>query len=376
MIDKLFLVLICGLPFGHFLFKATDLWHGQGHFFQVGLLVIFCWSFFEKPKYVQTVNRPLGAFTLWVGLLTSYLWIKTLIINQQYAIKIFLPFFNWLCFIWFYKLCLEYLDKNSIDKILKWFRYTIIAVIFYCVLQYFMLDEFLKGLSLHDELVGTIGNSSHLAGYLAIVSPLFFDKKGILPLILLWLIILLANSASGVFVGVAMVLFWLLMKKYYRWFWGGLGLSLAGVGIVVVKFPNFLNLSHRLEIWKLAFETFKDKAITGFGLGSFALMKFQNLPDVSIWRHLHNEYYQVAFEVGLIGLVLILWCIWEYFRTFRILKTDLTIRLATIFFGFCLLALFTFPVHLFQLAMIGMISYSFIFVIKNEVKIENPQRNS
>ena len=346
-----------------------DLWHGQGHFFQVGLLFIFCWSFFEKPRCVQVLNKPLGIFTLWAGLVTSYWWVRVFTETQNYPIKIFLPFFNFLCFLLFYKLSIEYLDKEKIEKILNWLKYSIILMLFYCVLQYLKLDEFFKGLSNHDELVGTIGNSSHLAGYLAIVQPLFFEKKllNILALVLLWLIILLANSASGVIVGLGVILFWLFMQKdkIYASL-GSIG-TFGIISIIILKFSNFFTFSHRLELWKLAFETFKNKAITGFGLGSVGVMKLKVLQSgASIWRHLHNEYYQVTFELGIIGLGLILWCIWRYFRLFRTFRTNLTIRLATMFFGFCLLALFTFNAHLWLIATIGMFSYSWIYVIKSE----------
>jgi O-antigen ligase len=118
-------------------------------------------------------------------------------------------------------------------------------------------------------------------------------------------------------------------------------------------------------VWKLAFENFKTKAITGYGMGSFALMKYNT--SSSHWRHAHNEYYQIAFELGIIGLLLLLWCIWEYFRIFKTFRTDLTDRLAVMFSGFCLLGLFTFNAHLWQIAAIGMMSYSFLFTLKNEV---------
>ena len=175
-----------------------DVWHGHGHFFQISLLFIFCWSFFEKSKCIHIINKPLGLFSLWTGLTTSYLWFRTFVDAQHYAIKIFMPFFNFLCFLLFYKLSIEYLNKEKIEKILSWFKYSILFFLFYCALQYFQLDEFLTGLSGQDELVGTLGNSSHLGGYLAIVQPIFFEKKllNILALILLWLIIFLANSAA------------------------------------------------------------------------------------------------------------------------------------------------------------------------------------
>ena len=368
MVFKLFLVLICGLHFGNFLFKGMDLWHGQGHFFQIGLLLIFCWSFFEKPRCVQVVNRPLGVFALWAGLTTSYLWFRAFADTQHYAIKIFLPFFNFLCFALFYKLSIEYLNKDKIVKILHWFRYGVVILLFYCVLQYFKLDEFLAGLSGKDELVGTLGNSSHLAGYLAIIQPIFFEKKlfNILALVLLWLIILLANSASGVLVGLAVIIFYLFMRKSKTCALSGL-VSVSGImAIILYKNPEFFSFSYRFEVWKLAFESFKGKAITGFGLGGFGLMKYDLKNPASYWRHAHNEYFQGGFELGLVGLGLILWCIWEYFRMFKTSKTDLTIKLAVMFLGFCLLSLFSFPAHLWLIAVVGMFSYSWLYVLKNE----------
>ena len=84
----------------------------------------------------------------------------------------------------------------------------------------------------------------------------------------------------------------------------------------------------------------------------------------SKWRHAHLEYYQVGVELGFVGLMLLLWCIWDYFKIFRTLKTDLTIRLASIFLGFCLLGLFSFPAHLWIMSAMGMIAYSWLFALK------------
>ncbi len=356
-------IFIFLIPWGNFFFKQADIWHAQGQFFQVGLLVLFCWSFFEKPRFVHSVNRPLGAFILWAGLVTSCLWITQFTKTQHYPIKIFLPFFNLLCFVLFYKICLEYLDKDSIDKIFKWFRYSIIALLFYCVLQYLQLDQFFKGLGDHqDELVGTIGNPSHLAGYLALVSPLFFNKKGVLPLILLWIIILLTDSATGLLTGFSVTLFWLFMQKKTKLLAYGLCSGIVGLCVILAKLPEFFTSSHRLELWSLSYQTFKQKAITGFGLGSFGLIKFDLQTPSSVWRHAHSEPYQVAFELGIIGLFLAIWCIYGYFNTFRAFKTNQTITLESMFFGFCILSLFFFPAHLWIMATLGMISYSFMFV--------------
>lgn len=370
IINRLFLILICAMPFGHFLFRKADLWHAQGHFFQVGLLIIFCLSFFEKPKNIQILNKSLGIFTLWIGLITSYWWFIIFTKTQHYPLKIFLPFFNWLCFIWFYKLCLEYLNVKKIEEILKWFRYSIILLLFFCVLQHFNLDEFFKSIDpaavKGDTLVGTIGNPSHLAGYLAIIQPIYFKKNltNILSLILLWMIILLTNSASGVVIGLMIVLFWLFMQKNKIWaLLGSIGV-LGIISFIIIKFIDFFTFSGRIKLWQFAFKTFQNRLITGSGLGSFGIQDLEL--GGGHWRHTHCEPYQLIIEVGIIGFIFILWGIWEYFRIFKTIKTELTIKLASIFFGFCLLSLVTFSAHLWQMAIIGMMGYSFLYVIKNK----------
>jgi len=363
--SKLILIFFCLLPWGSFFFRQVDIWASQGQFVQVGILILFCYSFFENPKYVQQINKPLGSFLCWAGLVTAYGWITVFSATQHYPIKIFMPFFNLLCFVWLYKLITEYLDSVSIEKILKWLKYSVILLLFYCVLQYLKLDEFLRGVSGHDELVGVIGNPMHLAGLLALFQPLFFKKsrENILSLILLWLIILATGSATGLVAGVMVILFWLWFKNRKL----AIGFSILSfaslVALYVVKSSFFFN-SERFRIWGQTFQIIKDKFITGFGLGTFGLSEINK--GGMHWQHLHNEYYQIVFELGIIGLVLILWCIWDYFNKFNSLKTDLTIRLASMFFGFCLLCEVTFFSHLWVTSCIAMMAYGSLYALKNE----------
>lgn len=364
MMYILFLIFFCLMPWAHFFFKRIDLWHAQGHFFQLGILILFCYSFIEKPKDIFHIkNIPLSIFTLWIGSITGYYWYKIIVENQHYPVKIFFPFFNFLCFVWFYKLSLEYLNKEKIKKILEFFSYSIIVILFYCVLQYLHLDQFFKGTSGHDELVGTIGNTSFLAGFLAIIQPIFFNKKirDILTLSLLWLIILLCNSASGLFCASIVVLFYLILKKKWNSFFIVNIVLILFIIFSIYKYPNFLSTAGRFEIWRLAFDKLKNKIITGFGLGSFALMKFSS--NNTFWQHLHNEWYQVGFELGIVGLGFLIWCIWDYFKKFISNENNLINKLVTIFFGFCFLSLFTFPAHLWLIAFIGIFSYSFPYII-------------
>jgi O-antigen ligase len=71
---------------------------------------------------------------------------------------------------------------------------------------------------------------------------------------------------------------------------------------------------HRVEVWKLSIDMWKRATITGFGHGSFKMM-FQPIAPLHIqrdghWAQAHNEYIQILFEHGIIGLGIILSLMW------------------------------------------------------------------
>lgn len=371
---KLFLIFMTLLPWGNFIFRQADIWHSAGHFVQVGILTLFCYSFFEQPRQLRVMNKPLGVFTLWAGLVTAYGWISVFVASNHYPIRIFMPFFNLLCIVILYKLIVSYLCKVSIDKILNWLKYSVILLLIYCVMQYLKLDEFFAGINnTGDQLVGTIGNTMHLAGLLAILQPLFFKKslENTLSLVLLWLLILTTGSATGLVAGIAVVLFWLWFKNR-RVAVAFSVLSLVSIILMRLLNSQFFHNSDRFKIWGEAFNIAKLKFITGMGLGTVALSNFgTNIR----WQHLHNEYYQVVFELGIIGLILALWCIKDYFRVFNSIKTELTIRLASMFFGYCLLCGVTFFSHLWLTSVLGIFAFASVYAIKNE-EIDNAKNPS
>src|SRR3990167_8749598 len=106
----LFLILLCGLPFSCFLFRDFDIWHAQGFWFQAVLFIIFIYSFFDNKTKKELPNLPLAGLSLWVGLITFYTCYMTMAISTikysgggAYNNTNFFPFFNYLCFFFFYK---------------------------------------------------------------------------------------------------------------------------------------------------------------------------------------------------------------------------------------------------------------------------------
>ena len=357
-------IILCLTPFGHFLLNKCDIWHSQGFIFQIGVLILLCYSFFEKPKR-QVVNKPLGVLFAYMGLTTAIICYITLATTRRYAVLIYQPLFNFLTFVIFYKVTTEYLTPKDINNILKWMSLSVGLVLIYCVVQIFNLDPFYRPLSSpigtkQDFLVGTIGNSTHLAGYLAMCQPLFF-KKGwynYLALALIWIIIFMTSSASGLIVGLSILIFWLYMNKQYKYI--GLLSLLLVVPFIIYRnhIAEFFSFNHRLEYWGILMQRWTLNPIFGSGLGILNAWKIN--PQTTIWRHAHLEYLQVMVELGIVGLGLVIWGIIDYYK--RFIKSDL--RIVSIFTGFLILCLFNFPCHLWLLASIGMVGYSFPYALE------------
>jgi O-antigen ligase len=280
-----------------------------------------------------------------------------------------MPFFNWLCFLIFYKLAFN-LNRDIIQKILEWFSYALCLYLFYCILQFFNLDPYFKvvgyfGNNPEYKVVGLLGNQTQNALYLAICLPIFYLNKNcfsILNACLIWAILAITGSASAIATALIVTLFfncfYRLPKVYFLY------LFLGSVGFITLKWdflPTYLNPHKRLEIWTKLWSYIKIQPIFGQGLGAMNVIAQKK--ELFAWRHAHNEYWHFLVETGFIGLFLILYCIWEYFR--KIFKDRLAVTLASLFLGFCIAALLYYPAHLFLPATVGMFSYTFMYVLKN-----------
>lgn len=299
------------------------------------------------------------SLTLWMGLLTAFLWMALVSEHGIYPSRIFFPFFNFLCFLIFYK----FFPRN-IEKILKFLSYSVFGILIYCVLQALNLDQFYKSVAAYnpnDTIVGTIGNPTHLAGYLAICMPLFFGK-GLFKRLGIYLglgVILLTGSASGLLAALCVIGFGLYFKVLNPK--DLIVPTLLGLAVFGFKYQfNFKTLlsnyafpSGRIEVWKFFWENFKTP-ITGSGLGTFAIMTEKT--EFWTWRHAHCEFIHLAKEIGLIGIGLIGWCVWDFFKRFK--RTETNIILTAIFIGFLINCVFGYPAHLFLLASMAMMAYS------------------
>ena len=367
--STLFLILLVGMPFSAFLIPSLNIWHVHGLWFWLWSLVLLGTSIFKEDKY-STINIPFGLLTLWFGLITLFFAGRLLVVHQIFASRLIFPFFNFMLIVLFYKFVVSYLNRDDIERIIKYLTISVFLVLCYCVLQIFNLDQFYRGAAMlpndnsFDYLVGTIGNSHHLSGYLAICLPLFLYKKCILSRLGLYLtfgILGATGSATGLFTAVCVTGFISLFSRRLDWKDILVLVSMA-VAFFGIKYQfNFKELislygcpSGRIEIWKLLIEDFRKAPITGTGLGTFSIMTEK--AGLEPWRHAHSEYLQILKEAGLIGLGLVIFCITAFFK--RLKRDLLSITLGGMFLGFTLVCLLSYPAHLWLLASMGIFGYA------------------
>lgn len=75
------------------------------------------------------------------------------------------------------------------------------------------------------------------------------------------------------------------------------------------------SLKGRLEFWRVAFELFKNKPVTGYGLGTYFSAYYTEY-GMNQWyaRFTHNHYLQIVSELGIVGIMVFLSFIWKSFK--------------------------------------------------------------
>lgn len=88
-----------------------------------------------------------------------------------------------------------------------------------------------------------------------------------------------------------------------RFFEGEMSPELRGISI---------NMTGRVTLWSIMFESILDAPIVGKGVGSAKALIDKNVPGLD---HPHNEYLRILHNVGAVGLFLWLLGYWHLFRT-------------------------------------------------------------
>ncbi len=228
----------------------------------------------------------------------------------------------------------------------------------YVILQKCQLDQFFYSISLHSTdgspkiswPVSTWANEALCSWCITLCSPFFLAFKELrfkIGYFVCFVSVLLTGCSAGIIGFILGFLFWLWHKNRRLTIVIILSLLLIG-GILTYngKLSYYLQDTHRIKVWAKAIEIWRDRPITGWGVGSFRALFWERAPEFRTdghWAQAHNEYLQVLFETGIIGLGIVFGLIFttalSYFRKRRGL-----IPLTCLLIG-AFISIFSFPFH-------------------------------
>lgn len=251
-------------------------------------------------------------------------------------------------------------------------RWTLFALVVLGLLQAVNLDQFNVYAEGHlpDVLGGTVGNPTLFAGVLAMSVPLWLTwEHRLAP----WV----AASAAGLIVWTSSITAVLAMLIAVWWV-----AALQPAGRWNVRFAflvsgacvlgamalwmrpdtmTYVSPSGRLEAWAALWGLWRATTpITGLGLGTvFSLGATLPIGQaLHGWQHAHNEYLGVLVELGLIGVSLVGWGVWELAgRAQKLLPHHLALY-GGVLLAASIVSLTSFPWHLAQSGFLILMAYS------------------
>ena len=132
----------------------------------------------------------------------------------------------------------------------------------------------------------------------------------------------------------------------------------------------------RMVVWSQTLKDYKQKSLTGYGLGSYEYVEGRRLLDVmkyskpTVWKNPHNEYLRILFETGAIGLGLFLMFCFSIFRKFiRSKKSPQTITLTAVLVAFLINCIGLFPMEISCTAYLSVIIVGLLMNLLNREEI-------
>ena len=374
----LILIFLTALHLAPLLFFKTNMWIAQGIFSGIMIGVMFGTFFLQKPLRGIPRNLPLALLFFWVAAQVAFLCYGAQV-NNKIDFQHFFPFFNFLCIIIFYICVVCFLNQKWVYLILKFIRYAVIGELLLCVLQYFGLAQFFAlyqpgAYQNYSIVVGLLGNGTHLSGFLAMCSVLFLDNKreSYLALILMVLVLFFCSTTVGTpaISGFVVLITSIVVFLYNRdkrilclvVFFGAIFTYILFNIASQKNISEILSFNGRLSIWEYYLGLFKSQgfAMTGYGLGTIGGI-FQKTPFPTA-MHLHNEYLHYMFELGIVGITLIIYLIVDFLK--KEINCTEALQCKIIFIGFLVSSLFNYPSHLWMVSIYSVFAYGAVIALE------------
>jgi len=293
----------------------------------------------------------------------------------------------------FYIFTTEIIEKEDIEKIMKFIIFASVFVSLYGFLQLAGID-FISW-SFKRSPLSTIGRRNFAAEYLVAIIPYTFafillSKKKIEKIVYssifaIFLIHLIFTFTRASYLGFlfSFLLFFFLIKKFKMPEWKKIALIIFLIFSLTSFAKTFEkgSVKSRLLIWKITFDIIKKNPFMGVGPGNFKI----NYPIYCIGKenvltpvkanveNVHNDFLEITAETGIIGLLLFLFLLFRIFRTGFCKQTPLTAAILSSISGMLVNCLASFPFKNPATLFIFFLNLSFLDLIfrkgKYKVKI-------
>mgnify|MGYP001571748270 FL=1 len=273
----------------------------------------------DTPLWIWTVASfgMLGIWLMqwdkWAGLFVAYLAIRCVTYDVPTAYEVLVLTATGVIF-----LLVVQRTTLTTETVVGWLTITGLWQVAYVVQQAFGMDVlWAGGRALHEMFrSGTLGNANFVGAYLAVIGAL--AAWWLLPLFLLGLVA--AQSVTGlVAFGAAL----LVRYKASAWVWLTAGISF----VAWLLWHGPASWSVRWLVWTRAVRALDWSGwLIGNGLGTWSVLSPTMRRDPrtagaagigELFVHAHNEYLQLLYEAGLIGLGLALIWLVAQRRMFR-----------------------------------------------------------
>lgn len=340
-----------------------DIWQTQGIVFRIWAAILIMYSLIVPPKR-NFCDIPLAC--LFGFIVLRCFWSFVGFSTATFSIEHLLQPLNFLLFVFSAKVIIERITHFDIKKLFIWMRYSLIFTLLVCAAQKLGVAQgfylLFKDNQFADNLVsGFIGNGTHLSGFLAMLSPLLFEKRreSILALILMLLVASFSGqNMSDIAISGPIIVFILgiifLFFKSKKIFSIVFGFSILTFLIIYGYLPEQLfSFNGRIGWWSAYLPQLKQTFIFGCGLGTV-----ESIRNTTKILSLHLEPYQFLIELGVIGFGILVWNIKEFIE----IKTPYLL-FYLMFIGYLLGGLFTYPQHLWLPSTYALLAYC---VVKSE----------
>lgn len=355
---------LAGLPWSHLLFRPLDPWHGQALFWQASVLCLSAWAVSGRG-HVQIVNKPLGFLLAYLSLWTLWLCWQSIRLQKAYLLPILPAACHLLLIVLAYHALSTTLTPAACAGMGRAIAWSTALLVGYGVLQLLNCDPFFKNLDPNiktDALVGTLGNPSHFAAQLAVLSPWLWHQRGRgwqTLSVVAGALVLGCRSTGGVLALAAAGA----VGAWVRWPHCRGHLLVGGAvacGLFVWGSSEALNDHGRWAAWKAFAPLFWQRPWFGSGPG-FVMGLSGIFPEghaLYQWRHVHNEYYQMVLEWGLVGFGVFAWVVADGLGRLRqAVKTPLGTACAASLAALLVNSLVNFPLHLAGIGAYGLFAY-------------------